>query len=77
MGATWTKQGTPTRPIASTMPIVVSMLVVLKAPATHPLRTHSSITLYPLTRGTFLLSMGRLARLSVDVLRAASFSSRQ
>src|SRR6478752_6284050 len=50
VGATWTKVGTPTRSIAATMPIVVSRLVVLNAPATSRLETHSSMTSSPLTK---------------------------
>ncbi len=51
VGATWMKVGIPTRSTASMMPMVVSMLVVLKAPATRPRSAHSRMTSCPLTKG--------------------------
>lgn len=51
VGAHWMKVGTPTRSMARTMPIVVSMLVVLNAPATRCRKVHSAMTSCPLTKG--------------------------
>src|SRR5690349_19267357 len=58
VGAHWMNVGTPTRSMARTIPIVVSMLVVLNAPATRWRDVHAAMTSCPLTRGIALSFRG-------------------